>query len=100
MDDRHVSSSSTSTRRGRGCAKGIKEWGTGKKLDIQFDGNYCPIGDNDNLNICPEEYKPICMKNCNSIWKDHKNKLKAKYFKPRSSDPNLKDDVPMHIVPC
>ncbi|XP_028065021.1 uncharacterized protein LOC114268105 [Camellia sinensis] len=42
----HVSSSSTSTRRGRGCAKGIKEWGTGKKLDIQFDGNYCPIGDN------------------------------------------------------
>ncbi|GMP98826.1 hypothetical protein CsSME_00046561 [Camellia sinensis var. sinensis] len=40
------------------------------------------------------------MKNCNSIWKDHKNKLKAKYFKPRSSDPNLKDDVPMHIVPC
>ncbi|KAF5932919.1 hypothetical protein HYC85_029090 [Camellia sinensis] len=136
----HVSSSSTSTRRGRGCAKGIKEWGTGKKLDIQFDGNYCPIGDNvaklttqlgiivrngnivpltfldwnnvpadiidaiwkdvkDNLNICPEEYKPICMKNCNSIWKDHKNKLKAKYFKPRSSDPNLKDDVPMHIVP-
>ncbi|CAL5381115.1 unnamed protein product [Camellia sinensis] len=136
----HVSSSSTSTRRGRGCAKGIKEWGTGKKLDIQFDGNYCPIGDNvaklttqlgiivrngnivpltfldwnnvpndiidaiwkdvkDNLNICPEEYKPICMKNCNSIWKDHTNKLKAKYFKPRSSDPNLKDDVPMHIVP-
>ncbi|XP_028064956.1 uncharacterized protein LOC114268054 [Camellia sinensis] len=53
----------------------------------------------DNLNICPEEYKPICMKNCNSIWKDHKNKLKAKYFKPRSSDPNLKDDVPMNIVP-
>ena len=51
------------------------------------------------MNICPEEYKPICMKNCNSIWKDHKNKLKAKYFKPRSSDPNLKDDVPMHIVP-
>ncbi|CAL5382546.1 unnamed protein product [Camellia sinensis] len=42
----HVSSSSTSTRRGRGCAEGIKEWGTGKKLDIQFDGNYCPIGDN------------------------------------------------------
>ncbi|KAF5931753.1 hypothetical protein HYC85_027924 [Camellia sinensis] len=136
----HVSSSSTSTRRGRGCAKGIKEWGTGKKLHIQFDGNYCPIGDNvaklttqlgiivrngnivpltfvdwnsvpddivdaiwkdvkDNLNICPEEYKPICMKNCNSIWKDHKNKLKAKYFKPRSSDPNLKDDVPMNVVP-
>ncbi|GMP46351.1 hypothetical protein CsSME_00014547 [Camellia sinensis var. sinensis] len=136
----HVSSSSTSTRRGRGCAKGIKEWGTGKKLDIQFDGNYCPIGDNvaklttqlgiivrngniipltfldwnnvpddivdaiwkdvkDNLNICPEEYKPICMKNCNNIWKDHKNKLKAKYFKPRSSDPNMKDDVPMNIVP-
>ncbi|GMP47408.1 hypothetical protein CsSME_00015158 [Camellia sinensis var. sinensis] len=53
----------------------------------------------DNLNICPEEYKPICMKNCNSIWKDHKNKLKAKYFKPRSSDPNLKDDVPMNVVP-
>ncbi|XP_028124570.1 uncharacterized protein LOC114321604 [Camellia sinensis] len=53
----------------------------------------------DNLNICPEEYKPICMKNCNSIWKDHKNKIKAKYFKPRSSDPNLKDDVPMYIVP-
>ncbi|XP_028109834.1 uncharacterized protein LOC114308442 [Camellia sinensis] len=39
------------------------------------------------------------MKNYNSIRKDHKNKLKAKYFKPRSSDPNLKDDVPMHIVP-
>ncbi|XP_028087026.1 uncharacterized protein LOC114287776 [Camellia sinensis] len=42
----HVSSSSISTRRGRGCAKGIKEWGTGQKLDIQFDENYCPIGDN------------------------------------------------------
>ncbi|KAF5931635.1 hypothetical protein HYC85_027806 [Camellia sinensis] len=53
----------------------------------------------DNLNICPEEYKPICMKNYNNKWKDHKNKIKAKYFKPRSSDPNLKDDVPLHIVP-
>ncbi|XP_028078838.1 proline-rich protein 36-like [Camellia sinensis] len=42
----HVSSSSTSTRRGRGRAKGIKEWGIGTKLDIQFDENYCPIGDN------------------------------------------------------
>ncbi|KAL7187164.1 hypothetical protein ACSBR1_037268 [Camellia fascicularis] len=80
----HVSSSSTSTRRGRGCAKGIKEWGTGKKLDIQFDGNYCPIGDNVaklttqlGIIVRNEEYKPICMKNCNSIWKDHKNKLKA-----------------------
>ena len=39
------------------------------------------------------------MKNCNSIWKDHKNKIKSKYFKPRSEDPNLKDDVPLHIVP-
>ncbi|XP_028052403.1 uncharacterized protein LOC114256910 [Camellia sinensis] len=115
------------------------EWGTGKKLHIQFDGNYCPIGDNvaklttqlgiivrngnivpltfvdwnsvpddivdaiwkdvkDNLNICPEEYKPICMRNCNSIWKDYKNKIKTKYFRPRSSDPNMKDDVPLHIV--
>ncbi|CAL5390971.1 unnamed protein product [Camellia sinensis] len=133
-------SSSTSSRRGRGCAKGIREWGTGTKLDIQFDENYCPIRDNvsklttqldiivrngnivpltfldwntvlddildaiwkdvkDNLNICPEEYKPICMKNCNSTWKDHKNKIKCKYFKPRSEDPNLKDDVPLHIVP-
>ncbi|XP_028120336.1 uncharacterized protein LOC114317774 [Camellia sinensis] len=104
----HVSSSSTSTRRGKGCAKAIKEWGTGTKLDIQFDKNYCPIGNNvsklttqlgiivhngnivlltfldwitmpdniidniwkdvkDNLNVCPEEYKPICMKTCNSI---------------------------------
>ncbi|XP_028067802.1 probable pathogenesis-related protein ARB_02861 [Camellia sinensis] len=41
-----------------------------------------------------EEYKPICMKNYNSIWKDHKNKIKSKYFKPRSEDPNLKDDAP------
>ncbi|THG08410.1 hypothetical protein TEA_015068 [Camellia sinensis var. sinensis] len=203
----HVSSSSISTRRGGGCAKGIREWGTGKKLDIQFDENYCPIGDNvaklttqlsiivrngnivpltfldwnnvpddivdaiwkdlrmpvpegmvtdplinvksrildqgkldskrahfcafaslvhkvidplyklaplqfpiqlrltiryalgDNLNICPEEYKPICMNSCNSIWKNHKNKIKVKYFKLKSSDPNLKDDVPLHIVP-
>ena len=39
------------------------------------------------------------MKSCNNIWKDHKNKIKSKYFKPRSSDPNLKDDVPLHIVP-
>ncbi|THF94665.1 hypothetical protein TEA_002879 [Camellia sinensis var. sinensis] len=130
----------TGHQRGGGCAKGIKEWGTGKKLDIQFDENYCPIGDNvaklttqlgiivrngnivpltfvdwnsvpddivdaiwkdvkDNLNICPEEYKPICMKNCNSIWKDHKNKLKAKYFKPSKGRMSMKDDVPMHIVP-
>ncbi|XP_028057553.1 uncharacterized protein LOC114261484 [Camellia sinensis] len=38
------------------------------------------------------------MKTCNSIWKDHKNKIETKYFKARSSDPNLKDDVPLHIV--
>ncbi|XP_028085927.1 vegetative cell wall protein gp1-like [Camellia sinensis] len=42
----HVSSLSTSSRRGKGCAKGIREWGTGTKLDIQFDENYCPIRDN------------------------------------------------------
>ncbi|THG12765.1 hypothetical protein TEA_028984 [Camellia sinensis var. sinensis] len=126
----HVSYSSTSTRRGRGCAKGIREWGTSTKMDIQFDENYCPIEDNvsklttqlgiivRNCNIVShtfldwntvpddildaiwkdmKEYKPICMKTCNSIWKDHKNKIKIKYFKPRSSDPNLQDDVPLHI---
>ncbi|THG22192.1 hypothetical protein TEA_002952 [Camellia sinensis var. sinensis] len=91
-----VSSSLTSTRRGRGCAKGIKEWGTGKKLDIQFDGNYCPIWDNvaklttqlgiivRNGNIVPLTFldrNNVPDDIIDAIWKD------------------VKDDVPMRIVP-
>ncbi|THG22276.1 hypothetical protein TEA_017588 [Camellia sinensis var. sinensis] len=112
----HVSSSSISTRRGRGCAKGDNVAKLTTQLGIIVrNGNIVPLtfvdwnsvpddivdaiwkDVKDNLNICPEEYKPICMRNCNSIWKDYKNKIKTKYFRPRSSDPNMKDDVPLHI---
>ncbi|KAF5931669.1 hypothetical protein HYC85_027840 [Camellia sinensis] len=86
----HVSSSSTSTRRGRGCAKGIKEWGTGKKLDIQFDGNYCPIGDDmaklttqlgiivRNGNIVPLtflDWNNVPDDIIDAIWKDVKDEF-------------------------
>ena len=97
----HVSSSSTSTGRGRGCAKGIKEWGTGKKLDIQFDGNYCPIGDNvaklttqlgiivQNGNIVPLtflDWNNVPDDIIDAIWKDVNVKV---YFCPQIRIPKL-----------
>ncbi|XP_028054518.1 uncharacterized protein LOC114258731 [Camellia sinensis] len=131
---------SLSSPRGRGFAKGIKDWGTGKKLAIDFDADFNPTGDNeskltsqlgfmvhngnivsltyvdwtevpidvlesiwadvkDHLQICPEGYKPRCLKKCNELWKDHKSKIKNKYFKPNKDHTNIKDMVPSQIVP-
>ena len=39
---------SLSSPRGRGFAKGIKDWGTGKKLAIDFDADFNPTGDNES----------------------------------------------------
>ncbi|KAL7173378.1 hypothetical protein ACSBR2_032779 [Camellia fascicularis] len=52
------------------------------------------LGFMDNLQICPEGYKPRCLKKCNDLWKDHKSKIKNKYYKPFKSHPNNKDMVP------
>ena len=91
----HVSSSSTSSRCGRGCAKGGSEWGTGTKLDIHFDENYCPIGDNvsklttqvgsivRNGNIVPLtflDWNTVPDDILDAIWKDVKVKV---YFCPK-----------------
>ncbi|CAL5417898.1 unnamed protein product [Camellia sinensis] len=37
--------STTSTRRGRGFAQGIKEWGAGTKIQVKFDDKFQPIED-------------------------------------------------------
>ncbi|KAH7853339.1 hypothetical protein Vadar_001364 [Vaccinium darrowii] len=35
--------------RGRGCAKGMKKWGTGAKLHVMFDNNFQPLGEEGTL---------------------------------------------------
>ncbi|KAL7248229.1 hypothetical protein ACSBR2_003022 [Camellia fascicularis] len=127
----YPTSVSLSSTRGRGFAKGIKDWGTGKKLAIDFDADFNPMGDNQskltsqlgfmirNGNIVSftyvdwtevpidvlesiwadvKGYKSRCLKKCNDLWKDHKNKIKNKYFKPNKDHPNIKDMVPPQIV--
>ncbi|XP_028081802.1 uncharacterized protein LOC114283176 [Camellia sinensis] len=37
--------STTLTRRGRGFARGIKEWGTGTKIQVKFDDKFQPVED-------------------------------------------------------
>ncbi|XP_028087841.1 uncharacterized protein LOC114288519 isoform X1 [Camellia sinensis] len=37
--------STTLTRRGRGLARGIKEWGTGTKIQVKFDDKFQPVDD-------------------------------------------------------
>ncbi|KAH7845077.1 hypothetical protein Vadar_006450 [Vaccinium darrowii] len=39
----------TMKRRGRGCAKGMKKWGTGAKLHVMFDNDFQPLGDEGTL---------------------------------------------------
>ncbi|KAL7198992.1 hypothetical protein ACSBR2_021308 [Camellia fascicularis] len=78
--------STTLTRRGRGFARGIKEWGTGTKIQ-------------DNLVYCPDEFKEVCMRLCRTSWKDHKSKTKSKYWVPFKNDPDIASRVPSNIVP-
>ena len=35
--------STTLTRRGQGFARGIKEWGTGTKIQVKFDDKFQPV---------------------------------------------------------
>ncbi|THG04917.1 hypothetical protein TEA_005735 [Camellia sinensis var. sinensis] len=79
--------SATLTRRGQGFTRGIKEWGTGTKIQ-------------DNLVYCPDEFKEVCMRLCRTSWKDHKSKTKFKYWVPFKNDPNIASGVPSNIVPA
>ncbi|KAF5949322.1 hypothetical protein HYC85_011315 [Camellia sinensis] len=63
-------------------------------VDIDFEKEPIGVG-KDGKNVYFKDIWP----STEEVTEDHKNKLKAKYFKPRSSDPNLKDDVPMNVVP-
>ncbi|KAI8009347.1 Peptidyl-prolyl cis-trans isomerase CYP59 [Camellia lanceoleosa] len=78
--------STTSTRRGRGFLQGIKEWGTGTKIQ-------------DKLVYCPDEFKEVCMRLCRTSWKDHKSKKKSKYWVPFKNDPNIASRVPSNKMP-
>ncbi|GMP38708.1 hypothetical protein CsSME_00009856 [Camellia sinensis var. sinensis] len=42
-----ATSNSTLTRCGQGYVRGIKEWNTGARMDIQFDSTFQPVGDQD-----------------------------------------------------
>ncbi|KAH7849082.1 hypothetical protein Vadar_012749 [Vaccinium darrowii] len=76
----------STTNRGQGCAKRIKQWGTGTKLK-------------DNVMDCPEEFYSVAMSLCNKLWKDHKSKSKRIYYKPYIDDPNIDSKVPKDILP-
>ncbi|CAL5353229.1 unnamed protein product [Camellia sinensis] len=120
--------STTLTRRGRGFARGIKEWGTGTKIQVKFDDKFQPVEDDgkklkgqlglivrsghrvpltylrwnvmhDNLVYCPDEFKEVCMRLCRTSWKDHKSKTKSKYWVPFKNDPDIASRVPSNIVP-
>lgn len=47
----------------------------------------------------PQGYKGVCLKTCNNIWKNYKNKLKDKFFKPNKDDPELSSKCPENVVP-
>ncbi|XP_028092695.1 uncharacterized protein LOC114292876 [Camellia sinensis] len=98
--DSQANSVSLSSSRGRGFAKGIKDWGTDKKLAIDFDANFNPTGDNEskltsqlgfmvlNGNIVSLTYVdrikvPIDV--LESIWADVKDNLQIclEGYKPR-----------------
>ncbi|KAL6219804.1 hypothetical protein ACLB2K_007563 [Fragaria x ananassa] len=52
----------------------------------------------DNLLNVPEEYRAVCMRSCNTLWKDHKSKTKINYFEKNKDDPDLVNNPPAHIV--
>ncbi|KAL6176167.1 hypothetical protein ACLB2K_052802 [Fragaria x ananassa] len=51
-----------------------------------------------NLVDVPEGYKPVCLKCCNTLWKDHKSKTKANHFEPNKNHPDLLSMVPPQII--
>ncbi|XP_062028834.1 uncharacterized protein LOC133744808 [Rosa rugosa] len=51
-----------------------------------------------NLLDVPEGYKHVCLRCCNTLWKDHKSKTKVNYFQKNRDNPNLSSLVPPHIV--
>ncbi|KAL6194344.1 hypothetical protein ACLB2K_035428 [Fragaria x ananassa] len=51
-----------------------------------------------NLVDVLEGYKPVCLKSCNYLWKDHKSKTKSNYFVPNKSNPKLSSMVPPNII--
>ncbi|THG00097.1 hypothetical protein TEA_012393 [Camellia sinensis var. sinensis] len=94
-----------SRRHGRGRAKGIKEWGTGAKLNVDWgsvpedivEGIWKEV--QDNLLYAPEGLKQVVIDSCNKLWKDHKHKTKTNHYKPFKDDPNINEKVPLDILP-
>ncbi|KAF7129876.1 hypothetical protein RHSIM_Rhsim10G0145900 [Rhododendron simsii] len=98
--------------RGRGCAKGVKQWGTRTMLELVFDDNFLPLNENgsklkeqiDNVKDCPEGFYPVAMRACNEFvegqqrWRQVLDKMSI-FIKTRDpNDSDVKDFVRMDMV--
>ncbi|KAH7852615.1 hypothetical protein Vadar_027028 [Vaccinium darrowii] len=53
----------------------------------------------DNVVDCPEGFRPVVMRACKKLWRNHKGLTKKLFYAKHKDDPNILLKVPKRVLP-